>query len=134
MAEKVVVLAHSVEVKQRLVGGVSIHYACPACKEELETKESDVLAGDTCPTCSMNIQFDETINAQFRKRLLEKKKQQETKEQKKIAATKAGDKKDFVIAEEEQPDKASTKGIIQEWQEKRQLKKPEKQRGKTMQR
>jgi len=78
-------IIRSVQIKNKLLGGVVLHFACPSCKEQLGTSEADVLAGETCPNCLTKLTFDKALTHQIRERILEKESLQKSKARDKAA-------------------------------------------------
>lgn len=85
---QVIVDPYSVEIKKKLLGGISLHYACPSCKEKLETKDEDAIKGDVCPTCSTKLKFDKKVLEAAKEVLLERQRGREAKQAKKEEAKK----------------------------------------------
>jgi Zn-finger nucleic acid-binding protein len=76
MSEEVIVSIFDVRFGKNLLGGSTFSFMCPACGEELETNEELILAGETCPTCSASIVFDEEIRQKIAQRIDEREAQQ----------------------------------------------------------
>lgn len=80
VVQEFVVPALNVKAKKTLLGAITYEFQCPSCKEELATTEDLILAGETCPTCSASLVFEDALRQTVLRRRAEREAEDRQKQ------------------------------------------------------